>query len=181
MLRVLFSPSGYLAELFLPVKFGYNHYTLCPQHATENQTIMSKEKDVFMVFSCLPWSAAYFWAVQLQIFCIRLQTPQKKNSWEISEAAEQSGYNRKKKKKLIERKLSEAAPWCPFTLRHCPREPPGKLQDIFFPDNNVEKHKSTHGISLCRVALGKRYGETVRFAIALITLCSFLDVKKKIK
>lgn len=83
-----------------------------------------------------------------------------------------------KKKKLIERKLSKAAPWCPFTLRHCPREPPGKLQDIFFPDNNVKKHKSTHGVSLCCVALGKRYGEAVRFAITLITLCSFLDVKK---
>lgn len=153
-----------------------------------------------MVFSCLPWSAAYFWAVQLQIFCIWLQTPQK-NSWEISEAAEQSGYNRKKEKKkeaktknnktkhntkqhkkqnsnVIERKLSKAAPWCPFTLSHCPREPPGKLQDIFFPDNNVKKHKSTHGISLRRVALGKWDGETVRFAIALITLCSFLDVPK---
>lgn len=47
------------------------------------------------------------------------------------------------KKNLIERKLSEAAPWCPFTLRHCPGEPPGKWQDIFFPDNNVKKKKDT--------------------------------------
>jgi len=32
----------------------YKHYAFCPQHTTENQTIMSKEKDAFMVFSCLP-------------------------------------------------------------------------------------------------------------------------------
>lgn len=39
-------------------------------------------------------------------------------------------------------------------------------------------HKNTHGSSLRRLALGKRYGETVHFAIALITMRSFLDKKK---
>lgn len=39
-------------------------------------------------------------------------------------------------------------------------------------------HKNTHGSSLRHLALGKRYGETVHFAIALITMHSFLDKKK---
>lgn len=142
-------PNLYLAERFL----------LCRSARQRVGVLCRERRDVFMVFSCLPWWAACFWAVQLQIPCVRLQTPQK-NSWEISEAAEQSGYNRNKKtrtkqnkKNLIERKLSEAAPWCPFTLRHCPGEPPGKWQDIFFPDNNVKKkHKKYRGqlvVSLC--------------------------------
>lgn len=156
--------------------------TLCRSTQRRVRALCRERRDVFMVFSCFPWWAACFWAVQLQIRCVRLQALQK-NSWEISEAAEQSSYNRNKKTEqnkteknpnLIERKLSEAAPWCPFTLRHCPGEPPGKWQDIFFPDNNIKKStESRQGISLCRAALGERCTETA----ALITGL-FLDSNK---
>lgn len=108
MLEVWLCPSWYLAEGFLCAVL---------EHAAESQSFMSREKDVFMVFSCLPWSAACFWAVQLQIFCVQLQTPQK-NSWEISEAAEQSGYNRNKKQPKKKKTLLK---------ENCPRQPHGAL------------------------------------------------------
>lgn len=141
-------------EGFLPAEQGHKCWVLC--WSTQRRIrALCRERKMYSWFS----HACHDGLLVSELFGFRLSAFDFRRRRRAAEKSvkQQSRVvtieTKKKTPNLTERKLSEAAPWCPFTLRHCPREPPGKWQDIFFPDNNVKKAQEVRTASRCAALL----------------------------